>query len=283
MRLIKQQLISDFAMISFRKTIELARNRPVSFCSIIALQLLFFIALAILLFSYSQSIVEPLQNINDELMSQRWMNETPTTEKLQELNIPATDVKLIDDETHRMEVLTIKLYASIIALVMVLGSLIAALSYRITLGHPWKKIRGHMLRFSAVVFFGLSTLFLLVHSAIILFVKQFFTPNASQTYLFMLPLFVAAMLLYFVPIAFAIIPHTQLKDIVQKAFHAGIRKCAFLFSFYAIVTLVLSALLIGIIKAAGVSFVLAFFLGMIFLMGIAFARIVLIAELEEKI
>ncbi len=252
------------------------------FLAIAALQCVFFAVIAGLFFSYSQSIQSPLQSINDNIMSQRWMQEMPTEENLKDLNIPATDVAAIEEGKRQMEIATIKLYVSIVAFFVLFQGVSWALSYRIVGKQAWKETMKNFGRFSVVALFCLLAFFILIHSAIILLTKQFFTPNAAQTYLFMLPLFMAAILSYFIPIAFASVGHANLKDIVQRTIHAGIRKCLFMFSFYGAYVLTLSVIVIAMVKMTAVSFLLSVILGIALVSCIAFSRIVLIQNLNEK-
>lgn len=258
------------------------KEHKISFTSIILLQLLFFSSMGIVLFTYSQSIVGPLQSINDNIMSQEWMQEMPTEENLKELNIPSTNVAAIEAEKRKMANATIKLYISIIAFFILFQGVAWALSYRIASKRSWKESAVDFGKFSVVALFALLALFILIHSAVILLTDQFFTPNASQTYLFMLPLFVAVLLSYFIPIAFALTGTAPLKEILQKTIQTGMRKCLFLFSFYGMYALTLIVLAIALTKSAGVSFPLSIVIGIMLLSCIAFSRIMLIQGLHEK-
>ncbi len=272
-------------MVKFSPVIEawhsIAKNKLFYSITII-LQLIFVGILGMLLFSYSQSILEPLQNINENIMSQQWMQELPTQENLKDLNIPATDVAAIDKEKQKMEIATIKLYLSFISLFIAIGGIMWLLSYRVALNQSWKEGARSMLKFIVAALVGLTALSALINIAVILLAAQFFVPNAGQTFSFVLPLFVSMIILYFMPVSFALAATTPLKDLMQKTLQVGIRKCVFLFSFYGIVLSVVMGLAIALFKLANISFMASLAVSILMLAFLTFSRIVLIKGLEEK-
>jgi hypothetical protein len=264
-----------------KRSLSLVRKNLLLFVVIILLEFLFFVSASGALYTYSQAIVEPLKHINTYLTQQRWMQELPTEKNLQELNIPATDLGLIDAEKQKMLFATLRLYFSLSLLFIAFLGLVWACSYRIVHLFNAKEFLRSYGKFAAVAAIFLLVLFGLLHATIVLAARQFFLPDAAQTYFFMLPLFLGVMVLYFMPVAFALLPRSSLRNTVRETVQYGIRKCMFLFLLYGIVVVVVTVLAIAMFLLLEKSFVASLLLGLLLLAMIAYARIALIVGLTE--
>jgi hypothetical protein len=258
------------------------KNNTVFFIAIVFLELLFLISLGVILNAYSGEVVQSLNSISAYLGEQEWLKVDPTQENLRELAIPATDPGKIAAERGKMLEATQLFFLKGGVLFLLFCGMAWLLSYRMVHGHNLKELLKLYGKLLIVAVPYLTVLSLLLYSIVVMVTSQFFTLNASQTYLFVLPLFVAVLVLYFMPVSFALVPRIPLNEIVRGTLHHGIRRCVFLFVVYGAALLVFCSVAIAMLLLMEISFFISMLLGILLLAAIAFTRILLLVGLTEQ-
>ena len=267
-----------------RHAFNVIKHHKLLFSFIILLQLLFFSSLGASLYTYSQEVVGSLNAVSNYLNSQEWLKTNPTEENLRELGIPSTDPEFIASEREKMLIATQMFFLKAGEAYILFCGLAWLLSYRMMHKHSIKELLNVYGKFVVVSLPYLAALSLLLYSLAVMITGQFLTLNAAQTYLFVLPLFFVFFLLYFMPVSFALVPATPLKESVQQTLRIGIRKCLFLFSMYGGALLLIGGLAVGMLLVMERSFLLSVFFGVTVLICITLFRILLLAgiSLPEK-
>lgn len=224
---------------AFSQGFTALRRHPWLFLLLIAVEAIFFTSLALLLYSFAATFMSSLQAMDDFLLAQPWMTADPSQQNLADLNIPATDLSVM--QLHNAAI-------SRAALVLVLwgGVLFVfsrALSYTLSSSIAVREpSRGLAVRLGtsllvAAVF--VAAMMYLGWTVIVGLVGNFFGPEGSAAPLYILPLLGLLALLYLFPLALSLCQTHPLTGIPLALLRLGF------FSFFRIMGNYMAILLLA--------------------------------------
>lgn len=214
---------------SFIDAVISVRRHPWLFAALIAVEAIFFILLALLLYSFAAAFMSSLQAMDAFLLAQPWMTADPSQENLADLNIPATDLSVM--QLHNAAISRAALFLALWGGVLFVFS--RALSYALS-----SSIIGRASLRGLAVRFGKSLLVAAVFGAAMAYLGwmatadiagHFFSPEGSPAPLYILPLLGLLALLYLFPPALSLCQAHPLAGIPRALLRLGF------FSFFRII------------------------------------------------
>ncbi len=262
---------------------NVVRRHPLKFLLLVLIEMLFFSLVGYLLFIFSLTLQSSMENIGTFLQSQDWMAQTPTSENIASLNIPLTDVRIMEKESERIShsAFFLALWTS------VLFALSRAFNYTLSgsllfSSQRRKSIAVQFLKSLAISSLFTLLLFLCGWLAISQVVKQILVPTAGQSFSYTIPLIGFLLVLYFFPIAMALAQKEKIKNFLHVFPPAN---------FFSLIRMLMIYLLVLCIAALPLFFA-AFYLeqlGMLALIlliasicAIAIGRLVIISAVFEN-
>ena len=164
------------------------RRHPWLFLLLIAAEAIFFTFLALLLYSFAATFMSSLQAMDAFLLAQPWMTADPSQQNLADLNIPATDLSVMQLHNAAISHAALALVLWGGALFVFSRALSYALSSSIAVREPSRGLAVRLGTSLLVAAVFVAAMMYLGWTVIVGLVGNFFSPEGSAAPLYILPL-----------------------------------------------------------------------------------------------